>query len=84
MLKTLARLGLLAVIVPAPAAALAQTGTSSSWGSYGSGPQIPTQALTPRERAWNHDHEAQNQAIAGSEWIRGHAGASQHSLLPFQ
>jgi hypothetical protein len=82
MLRTIALIGL-AAVAASPAAALAQTGTSSSWGSYGAGPQIPTQALTPRDRSWNFDHQAQNQAIAGSEWIREHAGTGQHSFLPF-
>ena len=84
MLKTIACVGLAAVIAVSPAVALAQTGTSSSWGSYGLGQQIPTQALKPKDRSWNFDHQAQNQAIAGSEWIREHSGASQHSLFPFQ
>ena len=83
MLKTFASIGLAVVVAVSPAVALAQTGTSSSWGSYGAGPQIPTQALTPRDRSWNFDHQAQNQAIAGSEWIREHAGTGQHSFLPF-
>jgi hypothetical protein len=83
MLKTIASIGLAAVITVTPAVALAQTGTSSSWGSYGLGQQIPTQSLTPRDRAWNFDHQAENQAIAGSEWIREHSGAGQHGLFPF-
>ena len=65
MLKTFASIGLAVVVAVSPAVALAQTGTSSSWGSYGSGPQIPTQSLTPRDREWNFDHQAENQAIAG-------------------
>jgi len=81
MIKTFASIGLAVAIAVSPAVALAQTGTSSSWGSYGSGPQIPTQSLTPRDREWNFDHQAENQAIAGSEWIREHSG--QHGLFPF-
>ncbi|MBV8105792.1 MAG: hypothetical protein JO223_14435 [Hyphomicrobiales bacterium] len=85
MLRTIGLIGLAAaaVIAASSAAALAQTGTSSSWGSYGLGQQIPTQALTPRDRAWNFDHQAENQAIAGSEWLREHSGTGQHSLFPF-
>ena len=76
--------GLVAALALLTVAASAQTGTSSSWGSYGRGQQIPTQALTPFDRSWNHDHEAQYQAEAGAEWLRQHSGAGQHSWFPFQ
>ncbi len=72
MRKTIALIGLVAALALPPVAASAQTGTFSSWGSYGSGQQIPTQALTPFDRA-------EYRAIAGSEWIRDHAGTGQHS-----
>lgn len=61
-----------AVLALAPGAALAQQGTSSSYGTVGWGPRIPTQALTPKDRDWNHDHEAQYRAEAGAEWLREH------------
>lgn len=83
MLKTIALIGLSAALALPPVAASAQTGTSSSWGSYGLGQQIPTQALTPIDRQWNHDHEGENQAIAGSEWLRQHRAAGQRSSFPF-
>ncbi len=76
MIKTIACFGLAAAIAASPTLALAQTGTSSSWGSYGSGPTIPTQSLTPFDRSWNHSHEAENEAIAGADWVREHAGAN--------
>jgi hypothetical protein len=82
MLKAIALIGLVPALALSPAAALAQTGTSSSYGSYGSGEQIPTQALTPRDREWNHDHEAENEAAAGAEWIREHSAAGPVSLVP--
>jgi hypothetical protein len=63
----------------APVAALAQQGTSSSYGSVGWGPVIPTQALTPRDREWNHDNQARYQAEDGAEWLRQHG----RSLFPF-
>ncbi|MFZ0602476.1 MAG: hypothetical protein WAN05_14180 [Roseiarcus sp.] len=66
----------LALALP-PVAALAQQGTSSSYGSVGWGPVIPTQALTPRDRAWNHDNQARYQAEDGAEWLR------QHGRSPF-
>ncbi len=72
MFKTIALIGLGAALGLAPAAALAQQGTSSSYGSVGWGPQIPTQSLTPKDRAWNHDNQAKYQAEAGSEWLREH------------
>lgn len=84
MFKVIALFGLCAALTLVPLAAPAQTGTSSSWGSYGTGQQIPTQALTPFDRSWNHAHEAENQAIAGSEWLREHSQARQRSWLPFQ
>jgi len=51
MRKTIALIGLVAALALPPVAASAQTGTSSSWGSYGLGQQIPTQALTPFDRS---------------------------------
>ena len=83
MLKTIASIALAgAALTLLSVTASAQTGTSSSWGSYGSGQQIPTQALTPFDRSWNHDHEAEREAEAGAEWIREHGGARQHSWFP--
>jgi hypothetical protein len=76
----LGSLGAALALLSVPASA--QTGTSSSWGSYGYGQQIPTQALSPFDREWNHDHESQNEAAAGSEWLREHSGAGQHSWFP--
>jgi hypothetical protein len=34
-------------------------------GDVGWGPHIPTIALTPKERAWNHNHESQYRAEDG-------------------
>jgi hypothetical protein len=73
MFKTTVLIALAAALALPPAAAFAQQGTSSSYGSVGWGPTIPTQALTPRDREWNHDNQALYQAEAGSEWIRRHA-----------
>jgi hypothetical protein len=79
MLKTIALIGLVgAALAPLSVPASAQTGTSSSWGSYGPGPQIPTQALTPFDREWN-----QYEAEAGSEWLREHYGAGKRTWFPF-
>ena len=72
MLKTIAIIGFGAALVLLPAAAVAQQGTSSSYGTVGWGPVIPTQSLTPRDRAWNHDNQAKYQAEAGAEWLRAH------------
>jgi hypothetical protein len=84
MLRTVALVGLAVALAHSPPAALAQRGTSSSYGSVGFGPQIPTQSLTPRDREWNHDHESENSAIAGAEWVREHSGAGAHGFFPFQ
>ena len=64
MLKTIACLGLAAAIAASPAVALAQTGTSSSYGSYSSGPPVPTQSLTPFDRSWNHFNESKDRAAS--------------------
>jgi hypothetical protein len=72
---------LVAVLALLPSAALAQQGTSSSYGSEGWGPRIPTEALTPRDRDWNHGHEAQYRSEAGAEWLREH---SQGGFFPFR
>jgi hypothetical protein len=78
MLKSMACFGLAVAIAALPTAAHAVSGTSSSWGSYGAGPTIPTQALSPFDRAWNQSHESQNEAIAGSQWpSEHHAGGTR-------
>ena len=79
MLKTVALIGLAAVLAVPPSAALAQQGTSSSWGSVGWGPHIPTQSLTPFDRAWNHDNELKYEAENSAEWLRQHG----KGLFPF-
>ena len=77
MLKTIALIALGGSIALAPAAALAEQGTSSSYGSVGWGPQIPTQALTPSDRSWNHANQSKYQAQDSAEWLR------QHGKYPF-
>jgi hypothetical protein len=72
MFKTIALIGFGAAIALAPVAALAQTGTSSSYGSYGSGQQIPTQSLTPFDRSWNHFNQSKEEARAGARFMRRH------------
>ncbi len=79
MLKiaVLAAIGAALALLAAPA--LAQQGTSSSYGSVGWGPVIPTQSLTNRDRAWNHDNQAKYQAEDSAEWLRQHG----QGLFPF-
>ena len=72
MCKTIALIAVSAVLALAPGAALAEQGTSSSFGSVGWGPHIPTQSLTPFDRAWNHANQSQYQAYDGTEWLRQH------------
>ena len=79
MSKTLSTIGLAAAFTLLSSAALAQQGTSSSWGTVGWGPVIPTQALTPKERAWNFNNTPLYQAEASSEWLRQHG----KGLFPF-
>ncbi len=73
MLKTVALIGLAALLALPPGVALAQQGTSSSYGTEGWGPRIPTISLTPKQRAWNHAHQAQYQAEDWAEWHRAQA-----------
>ncbi len=74
MMKTFALIGLGAVLALPPAAALAQSGTTSGYGtqSYGYGPHVPTRSLTPFERSWNANNESKRQARAGARWMRQH------------
>ena len=74
MFKAVALIGLGAVLA-VTSSAWAEQGTSSSFGSVGWGPVIPTISLTNKERFWNHDHQAQYQAEDGSEWLRLHSQA---------
>jgi hypothetical protein len=77
MRKMIALAALGAALALAPAAAFAEQGTSSSYGSVGWGPHIGTQSLTPFDRAWNHANQSKYQAQAGAEWLR------QHGKSPF-
>jgi hypothetical protein len=77
MRKMIALIALGAAVALAPAAALAEQGTSSSWGTVGAGPHIPTQSLTPFDRAWNHANQSKYQAYNSAEWLR------QHGKTPF-
>ena len=62
----------------APGAGFAQSGDSSSFGTVGQGPVLPTISLTPRDRWWNFNQTPLWQAEAGSEWLRTHGKS-----LPF-
>ena len=79
MAKSIVFIWLAAALTLLSSAALAQQGTSSSWGSYGWGPVIPTQSLTPRDRSWNFDNQAKYQAENSAEWLRQHG----KGLFPF-
>jgi hypothetical protein len=70
MVKVATLIGLGAVLAGVSGAASAQQGTSSSWGSVGRGPVIPTIALSDKDRSWNHAHQPLYQAEDGSEWLR--------------
>ena len=72
MFRTIALIVFGAALAVLPVAALAQQGTSSSYGSTGWGPHIPTQALTPFDRQWNHDNQSKYQAEDSAEWLREH------------
>ena len=55
MFKTIALIGLAAVLALPSASAFAVSGNSSSFGSQGYGPTVPTQSLTPFQRSLQHD-----------------------------
>ena len=80
MFKTIALIGLAAALAVLPVAASAQQGTSKSYGSVGRGPQIPTQSLSPFDRAWNHNDESKYDAENSAEWLRRH-GKSPFSFF---
>ena len=75
MIKTIALVGLAALVTLPPAAAFAQS-------SYGSEPGVPTQSLTPFDRAWNANNESKNEARAGAEYLRRHSTA-RHYHYPY-
>jgi hypothetical protein len=79
MLKALSATGLAAALALVSGAAVAQQGDSSSWGTVGWGPVIPTQSLTPKERAWNVNNTPLYQAENSAEWLRQHG----KGLFPF-
>ncbi len=79
MFKTISAIGLATGLALLSGAALAEQGDSSSWGTVGWGPVIPTQALTPRDREWNFNNQALYQAENSADWLRQHG----RGLFPF-
>jgi hypothetical protein len=78
MLKTIALIGLAAALAIPSSAAFAASGTSSAYGTDDYGPTIPTQSLTPFDRAWNHANESKERARASAAWIRTHGHADHY------
>jgi hypothetical protein len=78
MLKTIAFVGLAVALALPPTSAFAVSGTSSSYGSRGVGPRVPTQSLTPFDRSWNHANQSKYQAEAGAAWVRRHSMAGRY------
>jgi len=72
MFKVVTLIGLGGALAFLPGAAWPQQAASSSWGTVGRGPVIPTIALTDKDRSWNHAHQAEYQAEDGAEWLRLH------------
>ncbi len=72
MLKAVALVGFAAALVLSPVAAFAVSGTSSSYGSDGYGPKIPTQSLSTWDRSWNHFNESKIRARESADWLRVH------------
>jgi hypothetical protein len=69
-----ALVGLAATLALPSASAFAVSGNSSSYGTEGYGPTVPTQSLTPFQRSWNHADESKERARAGAAWLRHHRG----------
>ena len=81
MLKTIALIGLAAALALPSAPAFAVNGDSSSYGTEGYGPTVPTQSLTPFQRSWNHANESKERARAGAAWLRHHRGYGHYHRL---
>jgi hypothetical protein len=82
MLKTIALIGLAAVLALPSASAFAVRGDSSAYGSQGYGPTVPTQSLTPFQRSWNHANESKMRTRAGAAWVRHHHGYGHRYDIP--
>jgi hypothetical protein len=78
MFKTIALLGLAAALIIPSVPAFAVSGDSSSYGTEGSRPTVPTRSLTPFQRSWNHANESKDRARAGAEYVRQHNALSRH------
>jgi hypothetical protein len=81
MLKTITLIGLAAALALPSAPAFAVSGNSSSYGTEGFGPTVPTQSLTPFQRSWNHANESKERARAGAEYVRQHGGYGHRQLI---
>jgi hypothetical protein len=78
MPRTIALISLAAALVVPSVPAFAVSGNSSSYGSEGSGPIVPTRSLTPFQRSWNHANESKSRARAGAEYVRQHNTLGRH------
>jgi len=78
MFKTIALIGLASALALPSVPAFAVSGTSSSYGTEGSGPTVPTRSLTPFQRSWNHANESKERARAGASWVRRHGHGLPH------
>jgi hypothetical protein len=72
MRKTIALIGLAAAIALPSVPAFAVSGNSSAYGTQDYGPTVPTQSLTPFQRAYNHANESKERAYDSAEWLRQH------------
>jgi len=83
MFKTIALIGLAATLTLPAVPAFAVNGNSSSYGTEGYGPTVPTRSLTPFQRSWNHANESKERARAGAAWMRRHRAYGHHHLNPY-
>ncbi len=80
MLKTFALVGFAAALALSTDAAFAVSGNSSSYGTNGYGPTVPTQSLSNFDRHWNYYNQSKRSARDDAEWLREHG---KHFPLPF-
>ena len=80
MLKTFALVGFAAALALSTDAAFAVSGNSSSFGTDGYGPTVPTQSLSNFDRQWNYYNGSKRNAEASAEWLREHG---KHFPFPF-
>ena len=79
MFKASAFDGLAVALALLSGAAVAEQGDSSSYGTVGWGPVVPTQSLSHFDRSWNQANQSKYQAYDSAERLRQYG----KGLFPF-